>query len=117
MLRLFLLVLFQSALLCGGQVMMKLALQAMGACSWSWRFVASQLTNWWWLGCGLSFTAAGVLWMWILKHYPFSQAYPLSSMAYVLGMIAALFVFHEHIAWTQWLGILLIMSGCFFVAH
>ena len=117
MLRLFLLVLVQSVLLCGGQIMMKLALKATGAVSWSWSFVQSQLTNWWWPGCGVSFTLAGVMWMYILKHYPFSQAYPLSSMAYVLGMIAAMLVFHEHIVWTQWVGIILIMAGCFFVAN
>ena len=58
-----------------------------------------------------------VLWMYILKHWAFSQAYPLSSLAYVFGMIAAMFVFHEHIAWTQWVGILLIMGGCYLVAN
>ena len=55
--------------------------------------------------------------MYILKHWAFSQAYPLSSLAYVFGMIAAMFVFHEHIAWTQWVGILLIMGGCYLVAN
>lgn len=96
---------------------MKLALRAMGEASFSWAFIQHQLTNWWWLGCGIGFTAAGVLWMYILKHYPFSVAYPLSSITYVFGMIAAMLIFHEHIVWTQWLGIVLIMAGCFFVAH
>ena len=82
MLRLLLLVLIQSVFLCGGQVLMKLALKAAGDATFSWQFILSQLTNWWWLGCGMSFTIAGVMWMYILKHYPFSQAYPLSSMAY-----------------------------------
>ena len=117
MIRLLLLALLQSLLLCGGQMFMKLALKAMGAVSWSWAFVVGQLTNWWWLACGVSFTAAGLLWMYILKHWAFSQAYPLSSLAYVFGMIAAMFVFHEHIAWTQWVGILLIMGGCYLVAN
>ena len=117
MLRLFLLVLIQSIFLCGGQVMLKLALKGVGGCSWSWSFIHSQLTNWWWLGCGVLFTAAGLMWMYILKHYPFSHAYPLSSMAYVMGMIAAMVVFHESIVWTQWIGIVLIMAGCFFVVN
>ena len=115
--KLILLALIQSMLLCAGQLFMKLAPKAMGAASWSWAFVWSQVTNWSWLACGISFTAAGILWMYILKHWSFSQAYPLSSLAYVFGMIAAMFVFHEHIAWTQWLGILFIMAGCYLVVN
>lgn len=96
---------------------MKLALKAMPAASWSWHFLWSQVTNWWWLACGASFTIAGLLWMYMLKHWSFSQAYPLSSIAYVFGMIVAMVVFHEHIAWTQWVGILFIMAGCYLVVH
>ena len=117
MIRLILLALIQSLFLCGGQIMMKLALKAVDNVAFSWAFIWSQLTNWWWLGCGVSFTTAGILWMYILKHYPFSQAYPLSSLAYVIGMIAAIVVFNEQIMWTQWIGILLIMAGCVFVAN
>ena len=115
--RLIILALVQSMFLCGGQLFMKLALKAMGPASFTWSFVLEQLTNWWWLACGVSFAVAGVMWMYILKNWPFSQAYPLSSMAYVFGMIAALPVFHETVAWTQWVGVLLIMAGCWFVAN
>ena len=115
--KLILLAIIQSIFLCGGQLFLKLALQAMGPVSRTWSFVFSQLTNWWWLACGVSFTAAGILWMYILKHWSFSQAYPLSSLAYVFGMLAAMFVFHEHIAWTQWVGILFIMAGCYLVVN
>ena len=111
--KLILLALIQSLLLCAGQMFMKLALKATGVFSWSWAFIGAQLTNWWWL----AFTAAGILWMYILKHWSFSQAYPLSSLAYVFGMIAAMLVFHEHIAWTQWVGILFIMAGCYLVVN
>ncbi len=115
--KLIILAILQSALLCAGQLFMKLALNSFAHASWSWAFVCSQLTNWRWIACGVSFTAAGVLWMYILKHWPFSQAYPLSSLAYVFGMIAAMFVLHEHIAWTQWVGILFIMAGCYLVVN
>ena len=115
--KLILLALIQSMLLCAGQMFMKLALKAMGSVSWSLSFGWSQITNWWWLACGISFTAAGLLWMYILKHWSFSQAYPLSSLAYVFGMIAAMLVFHEHVAWTQWVGILFIMAGCYLVVN
>ena len=32
------------------------------------------------------------------------------------SVIAAMLVFHETINWNQWLGIVLIMAGCFFIA-
>lgn len=115
--RLIIFALLQSIFLCAGQVFMKLALCAVEKVSFSWSFVLSQLTNWWWLACGIAFTTAGILWMYILKNWSFSQAYPLSSLAYVFGMIAAMLVFKETIAWTQWVGILLIMAGCWFVAN
>lgn len=117
MIRLLLLVLIQSIALTGGQVMLRLAMQNMGTLSFSWSFLHNQLLNFWWLGCGLAFLTAGILWMYILKHYPFSVAYPMASVCYVFGMVAAIFVFHEQVSLTQWLGVLLIMGGCFLIAH
>jgi len=115
--KLIILAVIQSILLCGGQLMMKMALNSFEKASWSWSFIQSQLTNWWWPASGVTFTAAGLLWMYILKHWPFSQAYPLSSLAYVFGMIAAMLILHEHVAWTQWVGILFIMAGCYLVVN
>lgn len=107
----------QAILLAGGQVLVKIALQHMPKVEWSWSFVWSQATNWWWLACGISFGGATVLWAYILKHYPFSLAYPMSSMAYIFGMIAAMLIFHEQISTSAWVGICLIMLGCYFIAH
>ena len=114
--RLIVLAIIQSVLLCSGQVFLKLALQKMGAFAWKGSFFVAQLTNWWWLGCGACYGCAAVLWMYILKHYPFSMAYPLISMSYVFGMIAAVLVFHETVPAVRWIGVLLIMAGCYFIA-
>lgn len=116
MLPLIVLAILQSLLLCSGQVLLKYALTAMGKFAWSKDFFLSQLTNWWWLGCGICFLAAGLLWMYIVKKFPFSMAYPMVSLSYVFGMIAAIVFFKEQVAWTQWLGVLLIMTGCFLIA-
>lgn len=107
----------QAILLSAGQVLVKIALQHMPKAEFSWDFILSQLTNWWWLACGISFAGATSLWIYILRHYPFSMAYPLSSMAYIFGMIAAMIIFHEEISTSAWIGICLIMLGCYFVAH
>ena len=103
--------LLQSVFLAGGQVLLKLGLEVSGPFHCSWSFFKAQLTNWWYLGCGISFGVATVLWFYILKHFPFSIAYPLSSISYIFGTIAAILIFHEHVSVTQWLGVLLIMAG------
>lgn len=107
----------QAILLSGGQVLVKIALQHMPKVEMTWGFIWSQVTNWWWLACGISFGGATVLWAYILKRYPFSLAYPMSSMAYIFGMIAAMTIFHEQVSTSAWVGICLIMLGCWFVAH
>lgn len=114
--RLIILAILQSLLLCSGQVFLKMALQKMGSLVWSSHFFITQLTNWWWLGCGLCYGAASVLWMYIVKNFPFSMAYPMISISYVLGMFAAIFVFHEDVPPVRWIGVFLIMAGCILVA-
>jgi undecaprenyl phosphate-alpha-L-ara4N flippase subunit ArnE len=54
--------------------------------------------------------------MYIVKHFPFSMAYPMISMSYVFGMFAAMLFFHEQIPPTRWIGVMLIMAGCVLIA-
>ena len=115
--RLFLLAILQSLLLCGSQTLLKFAMMRIPSFSWTGAFLGKLFTNWWLLGSGLGFACSAVLWMYILRHFPFSHAYPLISMAYVFGMIIALVVFHETVHWNQWIGVFLIMSGCFMIAQ
>ncbi len=109
------LALIQSALLAMGQVMLKFGLLRMEPFGWNLSFWRSALVNWQFALCGICFGAASVLWMYIIKHYPISTAYPLVSLSYVFGMIAAIVFFHEHIDMDKWIGVLLIMAGCYFI--
>ncbi len=115
MLKLILLSLSQSLFLCGGQVLLKLGMAKSGPFSWTWGFFRSQLTNWWFLFCGISFGVATVLWLYMLKHYSFSIVYPLTCISYLFGMFAAILVFKEPVSALQWIGVLLIMTGCAFI--
>ena len=115
--KLVILAVTQSIFLCGGQVLLKLGLAASGPFSWTWSFFKNQLTNWWFLFCGISFGVATVLWLYILKHFPFSIAYPLSCLSYAFGMVAAILVFHEQVNWVQWIGVFLVISGCVLIAR
>lgn len=109
------LALIQSALLAMGQVMLKFGLLRMEPFGWNLSFWRSALVNWQFALCGICFGAASVLWMYIIKHYPISTAYPLVSLSYAFGMIAAIVFFHEHIDMDKWIGVLLIMAGCYFI--
>ena len=106
----------QSMLLCSGQVLLKLSLEKMGPFSWTLDFLTRNLTNWWFLACGICYGVATLLWFYIIKNFPFSMAYPMISLSYVFGMFAAILFFHEQVPATRWIGVLLIMTGCVFIA-
>ena len=78
----------QSLLLVGGQVFLKFAMMRMLPFAWTRTFWVSLLTNWHFAACGLFFGAASLLWMYIVKVFPFSMAYPMVSLSYVFGMFA-----------------------------
>jgi drug/metabolite transporter (DMT)-like permease len=54
--------------------------------------------------------------MYIVRIFPFSASYPLVSLSYVLGMLAALVFFHEEVSATKWIGVACIVFGCFLIA-
>ena len=87
-----------------------------GKFQFTWHFFRSVLTNWYLLASGVCMTVATILWLYILKHFEFSMAYPITSICYIFGMLAAMFVFHETIPITRWLGVILIMGGVLLIA-
>ena len=106
----------QSILLCGGQVFLKFALNRMPPFEWTKAFWMSMLTDWQFAACGACFALASLLWMWIVKVFPFSMAYPMVSLSYVFGMLAAIVFFHEEVSMMKWAGVILIVLGCFLIA-
>lgn len=106
----------QSALLAAGQVFLKYALQRMEPFGWTWQFWGKLLVNWPFAVCGLLFGASSVLWLYIVKHWPLSVAYPMISLSYVFGMLAAIVCFHEQVSLVKWAGVALIMAGCCLIA-
>lgn len=115
--RLAILSIIQSMLLCGGQVLLKVAVANMNKNASAWQFfIHSIVLNWWLLGCGILMTGAGLLWMYILRHFPFANAYPLTALSFIFGTLAAMFFFHESVNWQNWVGIAFILIGCYFIA-
>jgi undecaprenyl phosphate-alpha-L-ara4N flippase subunit ArnE len=111
MFRVILLTILQCFLLACGQVCFKLAVEKIEKFQWIGSFFSKLLTNWWLLASGICLVSATVLWGYILKHFEFSIAYPITAFAYVFGMLAAMFIFHETIPLTRWLGVGFIIIG------
>lgn len=114
--KILLFAILQSALLAGGQVFLKLALMRMLPFSWTGTFWRALLLNWPFAACGLLFGSSSILWLYIVKHWPLSVAYPMISLSYVFGMLAAVLCFHEEVSLTKWGGVALIMAGCWLIA-
>lgn len=108
--------LLQSLLLSAAQVFLKVALTRMPTFSCSRHYLLSLLSNWPLAMSGALFALASLLWMYIVKTYPLSTAYPLVSLSFVFGMLVAMLLFHEQVSVQQWVGVMLIVVGCILIA-
>ena len=115
MFRLIILAIAQSFVLAACQVFLKLATLRMGKFVFNWTFFKDLLINWQLASSGICFVVASIIWMYMLKHFEFSVVYPLISISYIFGMLAAIFVFHEAIPLTRWIGVGFIMVGVVFL--
>lgn len=106
----------QSILLTGGQVFLKYAMKRMPAFTCTRQFWTDVFTNWQFAASGLFFGSASLLWMYIVKQFPFSSAYPMVSLSYVFGMFAAILFFHEDVSFVKWIGVMFIVLGCMLIA-
>jgi len=106
----------QAAFLSVGQVFLKLALNQMETFSPTWKWFVALLSNWWLAAMGVSLTIAGLMWIYMLKKFDFSVAYSVTSIAYIFGMLAAVYIFHETVPITRWIGVGLIILGVFLIA-
>ena len=93
-------------LLVTGQVVWKMGMNKISKMS----FIALFSSPFIWVGAAL-YAVATVLWLYILKNADLSFAYPLQSMAYVLGIILGHVIFGETISLWTLTGIGLIILG------
>ncbi len=117
MFRLVILSLVQSIFLVAGQTFLKLTLDKIDNLSFTWRCIKQFLLNYNFLLSGIFMGLATFLWFYILKHFPFSAAYPLISFSYIIGTIASIIIFHEQVPPVRYIGIVLIIIGAILVAQ
>lgn len=60
---------------------------------------------------------SAILWLGALSTLNVSYMYPFMSLAYVITAIVAFIFLKEHIALLHWLGISLVVGGCFLIAR
>ena len=115
MLKLISLIIGQSILLVAAQSFLKISVEKFGTFSWTWHYFATVFTTWQFALSGVFALSAMLTWMYVLKHYEFGLAYPLLSISYIIGLLAAQFFFHEAVSLTRWIGVVIIMIGVYFV--
>ncbi len=117
MITMIFLMLLQTASLVLGQVALKLGMRDMPAWQWSWSYMWHEvILNFWLMVAVALLIFANLFWLWLLNKYPFSQIYPLTSLGFIFGMLAGLFIFHEQVGYMQWIGVVMVMLGCYFIA-
>ena len=60
---------------------------------------------------------SGLIWLTLLKRIEFSILYPMISFSYIIGLLAAIFVFKESVPLIRWVGVSFIMIGIFFISR
>ena len=107
----------QCLFLSAAQVLLKFAMNRVGETRLAWTFLRDLLANGWLLASGLCMIVAAFLWLYILKHHAFSIVYPMISISYIFGMLAAIYIFHETVPPSRWIGVLCIMGGVILIAR
>jgi drug/metabolite transporter (DMT)-like permease len=65
----------------------------------------------------LMYVIAAGLWLAALSQLDVSFMYPLLSLAYVLTAIFAFVILRENIVLLRWIGIILVVTGCFLITR
>lgn len=115
MVKLIGLILGQSVLLVAAQTFLKISVQLFGTFSWTAAYFKTVFTTWQFPVSGVCALSSFFVWMYVLKHYEFSLAYPLLSISYIIGLLSASLFLHEVIPATRWIGVVIIMIGVYFV--
>lgn len=100
-----------------GQLSLKYAFQsstAVAGANKSLRDVLFSLYFWVWF---FSYVVVTILWLVILKTIPLSQAFPALGLTFALVPLASNRFLHEKVVLSQWLGIIIIISGVILVVQ
>ncbi|MBN1115266.1 MAG: EamA family transporter [Oligoflexia bacterium] len=101
----------QSTLLVVSQIFLKLGITRVSFTKISPAFILGVLKVHLFWFAGLSLFASALIWIYVLKHYPFNHAYPLVSISYIVSLFAAYYIFNEKITVLTVAGVFFILTG------
>lgn len=90
-----------------GQILFKLASQALGSGTNLWALISSPYL----IGGGALYVAATFTWIWLLSRVELSQAYPFMALSFVMVPLLSMAFLGEEVSYRYWLGIALIVVG------
>jgi undecaprenyl phosphate-alpha-L-ara4N flippase subunit ArnE len=90
-----------------GQILFKLAARELSGGPWTFLTAPVFLT------ALVVYAGATLSWIFVLRAFPITVAYPAAALAIVLVMIAGVAFFGETLQPAQWLGAAAIVSGLF----
>ncbi|GAB1773416.1 EamA family transporter [Priestia aryabhattai] len=111
----FLLILVNTLTLVSGQFLWKFGLESNKNPFQSFYSLISLFLSPYVLSGLFLYGLATILWLFILTRVPLSVAYPIQSLAYILAIVGAYFVFGESITLYKVLGCIFIMIGVSFI--
>jgi drug/metabolite transporter (DMT)-like permease len=118
MFKLVALMTLQSTFLVTSQILLKLGLAQVGA--WEGRVLKYALrmaTNLLCITAILALGLSAVIWLYVLRRYEFSIAYPLVSISYIISLVAARVVFKEQISLMTMAGVTLVIVGVLLIVR
>jgi undecaprenyl phosphate-alpha-L-ara4N flippase subunit ArnE len=69
------------------------------------------------LGGTLLLGSSFFIWLFILSWFKLGVVFPLTAVTYILVALLAYFILDEKLSWYNYLGILLISGGIFFLLY
>jgi drug/metabolite transporter (DMT)-like permease len=111
----FLLILLNTLMLVSGQFLWKTALQHNESSFSSFRTLMQLMLSPFFLSGLLLYGLATVLWLFILSRVSLSLAYPIQSLAYIMAVFGAYWIFNEPLSMPKVVGCLLILAGVVFI--
>jgi drug/metabolite transporter (DMT)-like permease len=103
-----------------GQILMKTGMRQIGEITnvrqlFDFSNIFSMFTNIYVVIGILCFASMIVLWLAAMSTLNISRMYPLTSLVYVITAIVAFIFLKEDISLLRWVGILMVVAGCFLV--
>lgn len=100
-----------------GQVLMKWGVSAPKPASAGW-LTWSNAAAYWPVAAGLAcYGLSSVFWLFALKRFPLSTAYPMVSLGYIVVMFLGFYLFRESLSLQKWFGAAFISFGVLLIAR